>query len=114
MNVAVRIVERVIAREVETAESGLGGVVGFCILAEEALLLIFLIIFSFVVIEGAALSLDFIVGLNSFVIKSFLIVVFLIIKRGQYILDLDIDLVHILKFMLVDLLDFRHALLMLH
>jgi hypothetical protein len=88
--------------------------VGFCILAEETLLLIVFLVFSLVVIEGAALSLDFIVGLNSFVIKSFFIVVFLIIKRGQNVLDLDIDLVHILKFMLVDLLDFGHALLVLH
>ncbi len=87
---------------------------GFCILAEETLLLIVFLVFSLVVIEGAALSLDFIVGLNSFVIKSFFIVVFLIIKRGQNVLDLDIDLVHILKFMLVDLLDFGHALLVLH
>ncbi len=114
MDVAVRIVEGIIAREVETAESGLGGIVGFCILAEEALLLIVFLIFSLVVIKGAALSLDLIVGLNCFVIKSFFIVVFLIIKRGQNILDLDIDLVHILKFMLVDLLDFGHALLVLH
>ena len=87
---------------------------GFCILAEEAFLLIVFLIFSLVVIEGTALSLDLIVGLNCFVIKSFFIVVFLIIKRGQNILNLDIDLVHILKFMLVNLLDFGHALLVLH
>ncbi len=50
------------------------------------------------VVEGAALSFDFIVCSDCLIDESFFVVVFFIVERGENVLDLDVDLVHILKF----------------
>ncbi len=106
MKVAVGVVEWIVAGEIEAAESGLGGVVVFGVLADEALLVLILLVFGFMFVEGAALSFDFIICSYCLIDESFFVVVFFIVERGENILDLDVDLVHILKFVLVDLPDF--------
>ncbi len=78
----------------------------FGVLAEEALFFLILLVFGFMVVKGAALSFDFIVCSYCLIDESFFVVVFFIVECGENVLDLDVDLVHILKFVLVDLLDF--------